>query len=323
MSKLYKLKKWLTLKEAINHISIALDEPVTEADIYRFALDKHLTISVNFVNGACAFLGKRDSSGKGLGAHLEKFSSEEMEIINNFWLPSLDTTQVKSIQGVWDLTLLGSEAIDLEFNYQKLTSGVEVTLAGLEGVFVKKDDVYASLLKDYEDNEFQDGSKAYCEKVEQELSFGTFKTDIEIEKVRANCNAKRAQFLKKREKESESSCYYPSGGLDEHDYSFVVRTSELNKFLKSLEEHENLDDGITTTTSQLNFSEQITQTETWQNLYKLTEQAFTEFKEWREKQPKPNSIPMSHIDDWLMVTLKATKRESETVKKILIELYNL
>lgn len=78
-----------------------------------------------------------------------------------------------------------------------------------------------------------------------------------------------------------------------------------------------------TTSSQLNFSEQITQTETWQNLYKLTEQAITEFKEWRKNQPKPNSIPMSHIDDWLMATLKATKRESETVKKILIELYNL
>ncbi|ALO35605.1 hypothetical protein CMT41_13445 [Colwellia sp. MT41] len=126
MSKLYKLKKWLTLQEAINHISIALDEPVTEADIYRFALDKHLTLSVNFVNGTCAYLGQRDTSDKGLGAYLDKFSPEEINLLNDFWLPSLDHTQVRSIRGVWDLTLLGSEAIDLEFNYQKLTSGVEV-----------------------------------------------------------------------------------------------------------------------------------------------------------------------------------------------------
>lgn len=323
MGKLYKLKKWLTLQEATNHISVALDEPVTEADIYRFALDKHLTLSVNFVNGTCAFLGQRDSSDKGLGVNLDKFSLEEINILNDFWLPSLDSTQVRSIQGVWDLTLLGSEAIDLEFNYQKLTSDVEVTLAGLEGVFVKKDDVYASLLTDFEDNEFQDGSKAYCEKIEQELSFSVFKDNIEIEKIRADCNAKRVQYLKEREKQPEPERYFPSGGLDEHDYSFVVRTSELNRFLRSLEEHENLDDINNTTASQLNFSESITNTGTWKNLYKLAEQAFNDFPSWQAKQAKPHKIPMSHIDEWLKLSLKADKREAETIKKLLTEIYNL
>lgn len=50
MSKLFKLKKWLTLDEAANHISNVLGEPVTLADIYNFALDEHLILSVNFVN---------------------------------------------------------------------------------------------------------------------------------------------------------------------------------------------------------------------------------------------------------------------------------
>ena len=35
MSKLLKLKEWLTLDEAANHISNVLGEPVTLADIYR------------------------------------------------------------------------------------------------------------------------------------------------------------------------------------------------------------------------------------------------------------------------------------------------
>jgi hypothetical protein len=43
MNKLFKLKEWLTLKQAIGYISVVLDEPVTEADIYRLALDDHLT----------------------------------------------------------------------------------------------------------------------------------------------------------------------------------------------------------------------------------------------------------------------------------------
>ncbi len=319
MNKLYKLKKWLTLQEATNHISMALDEQVTEADIYRFALDKHLTLSVNFVNGTCAFLGQRDSSNKGLWLNLDKLSTEEINILNDYWLPSLDKTQVRYIQGVWDLTLLGSEAIDLEFYYQKLTSGLDVTLAGFEGVFVKKDDVYASLLTDFEDNEFQDGSKAYCEKIEQELSFSVFETDIEIEKTRADCKAKREQFLKERRKQTKASWYYPSGSLDEHDYSFVVRTSELNRFLRSLEKHENLDDIPT----QLNFSESITNTETWKNLYKLAEQAFNDFPSWQAKQDKPYKIPMSRIDEWLKLNIKADKREAETIKKLLIEIYSL
>ena len=33
MSKLFKLKEWLTLEEAANHISNVLGEPVTLADI--------------------------------------------------------------------------------------------------------------------------------------------------------------------------------------------------------------------------------------------------------------------------------------------------
>jgi hypothetical protein len=58
MSKLLKLKEWLTLEEAANNISTVLGESVTLADIYRLALDKHITLSADFVNGAQARTGK-------------------------------------------------------------------------------------------------------------------------------------------------------------------------------------------------------------------------------------------------------------------------
>ena len=38
MSKLLKLKEWLTLDEAVNHFSNVLGEPITLADLYRLAL---------------------------------------------------------------------------------------------------------------------------------------------------------------------------------------------------------------------------------------------------------------------------------------------
>jgi hypothetical protein len=57
-SKLFKLKKWLTLSEASRHLTGVCGEEVTEADILLLALEKHLIISVNFVNHAYAKLRK-------------------------------------------------------------------------------------------------------------------------------------------------------------------------------------------------------------------------------------------------------------------------
>lgn len=58
MSKLFKLKEWLTIAEAAKHLSVAFGEEVTEADILRLGLDRKLILSVNFVNHAYASKGK-------------------------------------------------------------------------------------------------------------------------------------------------------------------------------------------------------------------------------------------------------------------------
>ena len=57
MSKLFKLKDWLTIAEAARHLSDAFTEPVTEADVLRLALDERLKLSVNFVNPVLVRLG--------------------------------------------------------------------------------------------------------------------------------------------------------------------------------------------------------------------------------------------------------------------------
>ena len=74
---------------------------------------------------------------------------------------------------------------------------------------------------------------------------------------------------------------------------------------------------------KFNYSKKITETIVWQNLYKLTENALELFPSWQQSQPKPHNIPKSHIDEWLIETLKVTKREAETIKKIINEIFNL
>lgn len=59
MAKLFKLKRWLTLDEAADHLGSVLNEKVTVADILRLALDRHLIISMNIVNGVSCCKGVR------------------------------------------------------------------------------------------------------------------------------------------------------------------------------------------------------------------------------------------------------------------------
>jgi hypothetical protein len=58
MRKLLQLKNWLTIEEATRHLSVLFEERVSEADVLRLALDRHIKLSVNFVNPVDARPGK-------------------------------------------------------------------------------------------------------------------------------------------------------------------------------------------------------------------------------------------------------------------------
>lgn len=247
MSKLFKLKDWLTLEETANHISNVLGEPVSLSDIYRLALDKHLNLSANFINGAQAITGKfvktEDIEFKEVknnfftGEKLEKPYSTpanyETYVSDDLWV-SLGS-KVVSIRGLWDLTMIGSEALDIEHYYQQETSGLEVTLTCLEGTCLRQGDVICQLQTDFDNNEYQEGSKAAKQKLEQYITSNKL-TDDEIKKLRDEYQTERKKYLGGKREFERVPSYYPSGGLDEHDYVLVVKTNEVTRFIQSLEE---------------------------------------------------------------------------------------
>src|SRR5260370_26313980 len=51
------LRQWLTVPEAARHLTLIFGEDVSEADVLRFALEDHLTLSVDFVNHTMARCG--------------------------------------------------------------------------------------------------------------------------------------------------------------------------------------------------------------------------------------------------------------------------
>ena len=171
MSKLFKLKEWLTLQEAVNHISTVLGEPVELADLYRFALDGHLKLSANFINCAkvkkVLLIKKEDIEYNKKFYHFSKETMKvkqlkspikdlenvkycnvpinaEYPISKDYWLQKVEP-KLYTINGLWDLTMIGAEKLDIEHQYQQETSGLEVNMQSYSGVYIQQGSVICQL----------------------------------------------------------------------------------------------------------------------------------------------------------------------------------
>lgn len=162
MSKLFQLKKWLTVPEAADRLSSSFGEKVVEADVLRLALDGHLTLSVDFPNKAKA--RKRSEKAISVDEHLKSFFDVEVtmrggertfeEYVEKAFargqLPERlrgsdlsekeiiidDYGDVETIEGVFDLPMIGAEALDVHHRFMMLSDGPEITLQCLDGAFV-------------------------------------------------------------------------------------------------------------------------------------------------------------------------------------------
>ena len=206
MSKLFKLKEWLTIRDAAKHISSAINESVLEADILQLALDGHLKLSVLIVNGAyvrkCAVVDLFEVEFDDVPT-LDGLGTIKIPKNGRLFTKDGDVFQVQKdvidlSAGVWDLPLCGGERVDVEYRFQQLTDQINVTAVSLDGVFVRtRDGEFLELQTHFSENEFFDKSK-----------------------------------LKKPFKCNEN--FHPAGGLPEDSY-FVVRTTAIVEFLKSIE----------------------------------------------------------------------------------------
>ena len=145
MNKLLKLKKWLTLPEAAQHLALVLEERVTDSDVLRLALDGHLKMSVNFVNHAYAKRGEVVPLAEVDMAEGFLREGEEPYLVPlAIQLNDHDFLKIGKkiviLEGVYDLPLIGSEKLAVEDEYQKLVGGPDITLHCLNGAFVKDQD---------------------------------------------------------------------------------------------------------------------------------------------------------------------------------------
>jgi hypothetical protein len=250
MKKLFKLKQWHTIEDAATHLSELLGESVTTADIYRLGLDGHLTISVNFVNHAQANVGAIEGPDSARWiefpnweflhqAKTEQFAEGKPEKILLSLPFGKDSylnfkSNVSSINGIWDLMMIGAETLDIEHHYQMLTGGPEVTLCSIDGVFVRNGDVICKVLESFDDNQFQKGSEAQGKDIERHILESNLPME-EAKAIRAKHKEERNKYLKNRLDAPNENDYYPAGGIPK-DAVLVVRTDAMLSFLQAINE---------------------------------------------------------------------------------------
>lgn len=308
-SKLFQLKEWLTVPEATRHLSILFNEAVSEADVLRLALDGRLKLSVNFVNYAKARRGKvvpyedvewrepiipelknlhDEAKGKPVLV-MKSLNIDDERFLN------LDD-KVTTLKGVWDLSMIGNESIDVEYEYQQLTDGPEVTLIGLDGAFVENEDgVMCQIQESFDKNEYKSGSAAQLEKIKEHIA----SNNIEEEKAKellSRHKKKREEYLNKREKENPTNDYYPAGGLP-RDSALVVRTQALIDLQESLSSEQSTKDANLGTQAATPFLDKGH--DFYAKELKIAVEAWTELYEKNPPQHVPQGGHKKYITKWL------------------------
>lgn len=211
MSKLLKLKSWLTIEETASRLSVSAGELVTAADVLRYALEGHLTLSVYFVNHAQGRPARIEPLG---AAHFSSSPLPNEYGPPTYWLREGDLLPNKKevlilegdeqeperLKGVWDLMMLGAEKIHVECEYQDLIVGPDMRLICLGGPLVT--DPTRTKLYQVLDTYIGNTTAPYCLITEPEE--GQIDSGYEV-------------------------VYHPAAGLPE-DSMLVVRTAALLAF---------------------------------------------------------------------------------------------
>lgn len=229
MSKLFKLKEWLTLDEVVKYIANVLGEPITLADIYRLALDGNLKLSAYFVNGAYAKKAKfikatelvyKQVVPKGIpnfpkGKCFRVPVNASKPISQGYWVQQIEP-DITVLKGVWDLAMKGAERADISNRYQQEVSGVSVKISNEVGHYVEQGGIGFELHvkgKPLAESEYDATSEVSA--------------IDEVDEPTDELRLRRSRRL---------PTFYLASNLDELDAVLVVRTSEVTRFIQSLED---------------------------------------------------------------------------------------
>lgn len=199
MSKLFKFKQWVSVQQALEHLSLQLGEKVTLLDVLQLAVARRLKISVKLDYRVPAFLGKVVSKEDVPVREIPSMwvGGEVVTYLDGYRLAPNDGSkedisfacfeeEINFIDGIWDLAMMGNEAIQVADMLQGELGADDLELINIEGTFLcKPDGTYANLQERFDPKDDAKG-------------------------------------------------FYPAGGLPKNSM-LVFRTEELTRFWKGLD----------------------------------------------------------------------------------------
>ncbi|AIW16492.1 hypothetical protein VITU102760_05210 [Vibrio tubiashii] len=267
MSKLLKVKKYLTIEEAAVTLSNSLEEPVKVSDIYDLALENEITISIRLANKAFAVGGryvnleghetgkfKADTdllTGESLDVAYSVSASDALLVEEGKWLVFDD--EIIAIDGVWDLTMIGVERQIVHGLYQNEVGGALPKPSGSRSFLVERGDVIYKLktslpLQLNEANSsalqirltdlLESKGLTYSNILDNPYALDNL-SDDELEEYSQLTLALSDDDLEESEEIKLSEQLIGSDEhliLDDFSYQFVIRTNELTRFVQSLDD---------------------------------------------------------------------------------------
>ncbi len=171
MSKLFKLKRWLSLSESAKHLSTVLGDEVSVADLLRLALDGRLVLSVVFVNSAYGQICKL----------FDRESAEWLEVPPlRSGRPPLRIPKGGAVVFIapdgreyqccgapiplendepYDLTMIGAERLSVQHAYQLEIGGPPAEWVAIDGAILAQSGNYFQLSGHFSENPYFDQSK--------------------------------------------------------------------------------------------------------------------------------------------------------------------
>lgn len=158
MSKLFKLKPWVTPQQALDFLALQLGETVTPLDVLQLVVERKLKISVKFDYPVPAKLGKvlplkdvprmelPNLNGGGTQTFLDGCCLDPKSGYTEDTPFACFGKNIAYIEGIWDLAMMGNEAIQVANALQGEMGAKELDLLNIDGTFVcRPDGAYANL----------------------------------------------------------------------------------------------------------------------------------------------------------------------------------
>ena len=222
-----KLKHYLSLNDATNYLSAAIEEQVSVADIYELSLEGHLAISIRLTNQAYA-------KKVGLASDRELIDGEHQ--VAQVLAGEVDE-QVYIFNGIYDLAMFGEERFEVRKLYQQAIQEDNPVLSELSGFYIKHEGSVYKLLESLPASNSEESQISKEARLESLLrakgltSQSQFDDPLTVfESFSVNEIEQIAELVNPFDNSEKSSPIM----LDKLSYQFVIKTSELHRFISSI-----------------------------------------------------------------------------------------